>query len=57
MAENESDPARDTQQFRLFAQQQSQPEQVPPGGLPIGLIVGVAAIVVLVAVAVVALMI
>ncbi len=57
MAENPSDPARDTHQFRLFAQQQGQqPEQVPSGGLPLGLIAGVAAVLVIIVIAVVALM-
>jgi hypothetical protein len=56
MTDNEPDPARSTQQFRAFAQGQSQPEQVPSGGLPIGLIIGIVAVVIVVAIAVVALM-
>lgn len=51
MADNELDPAKSTQQFRAFAQGQSQPEQVPSGGLPIGLIIGAVAVLAVVALA------
>ncbi|GAA3212474.1 hypothetical protein [Actinocorallia longicatena] len=56
MTDNEPDPARSTQQFRAFQQQQSQPEQVPSGGFPTGLVIGVAAVAVLVIIAVAAFM-
>lgn len=54
MAENELDPARSTQQFRAFTEQ-NRPEPATPTGLPVGLIASVAAVATVVAVAVVAL--
>ncbi|GAB3661527.1 hypothetical protein GCM10027589_23850 [Actinocorallia lasiicapitis] len=53
--EQDQDPARSTQQFRAFAQNQPQPEQVPSGGLPTGLILTVAAATLLILIAILAL--
>jgi len=46
MADNEQDPARDTQQFRRFAQQQegSEPDPTERTGFPAGLLFGVLAV-------------
>ncbi|GAA2718744.1 hypothetical protein [Actinocorallia aurantiaca] len=53
MADNEQDPARDTQQFRRFAQQQegSEPDPTERTGFPAGLLVGVLAVVGLIVIA------
>jgi hypothetical protein len=56
MTDNELDPARSTQQFRAFKATEPTPDQVPSGGLPMGLILGVAAVVVIIAIAVIAIM-
>lgn len=46
MADNEQDPAGDTQQFRRFAQQQegSEPDPTERTGPPVGLLIGVLAV-------------
>ncbi|MCD0452539.1 hypothetical protein LO762_25625 [Actinocorallia sp. API 0066] len=54
MAENELDPARSTQQFRAFTEQ-NRPEPATPPGIPLGTIGAVAAVGALIAIAVLAL--
>ncbi|GAB2868412.1 hypothetical protein GCM10022221_81660 [Actinocorallia aurea] len=56
MAENELDPARSTQQFRAFTEQ-NRPEPAAPSGLPMGMIAAAAAVAGVVAVAIAALVI